>query len=952
METFDGPDPSWRVDSAGTTSRVLVHQRAPHGGSDGSGCEHLKVVSGPGSFLYLGHPIGQAAVIDELAVRLSVRSNRPGIQLLAQVVLPRTTDPRTGGLFRVLIPGTTYSTPGRWQWLLLEKLPAQLLRKLPAWRAEFGSHVDLRGAFVERVVLNVSTGPGETSLWIDRLEVTGYAQSPRAHSGPGLAGPAQRLPSTNGNTVGPMPTETGGVVATGGWQAVRAADSATGTPTGEAAADPATLPAVEAPATMPWQSPNAIFGSAVQSGPGAVASWPSHRVQLVGSVLSLDGQVIFPRILEHRGEPLELVKQLGFNVVWLPGPPDSAVLGEAERLDLWLVCPPPLVWLPAGSGGLPQEPQIEIGPQHGRVMAWDLGSELHEEQLPELRRRAEAVRIACEQAQLGNRLLVCRPETGLRWYGRVADVLVLGRAPAGSSLTMRDTVAWIAQQSSLARPGTPIWSTVQTQYASELIEQIGALGGTNVSESLPPGQLRLLVSLALVSGSRGLVFQSSRRLDQPDQAAEMRRLALELINRELSLVDPWLSAGTFVTDLPSGAEELYGGVFRTDRARLVLAHWLAAGSQMAPAGAAPGDLRFIVPGVPESYNAYWLFPGAVRPLRHERVTSGVRVDLDAPQLSTAVVLTQDPLVLNAITQKASEVAPRAAWLAVRLASIRLDQVRSLQAGLGTAAPQQAQALFSAAGRAAGEAAAALEQRNWSDAYLAAMRAMIHLRQLERDEWQGAMAALPGVATSPAAMLPGALPWHWQLKRLAESGTFGPNLLIGGGFDDFAEMAQSGWRHYQRTPEGVRAQAELSPSAARSGRYGLRLVSAAATERAPAAVESPPVWITSAPVSVEAGQLVAIRGWVRVVRPIQGGADGLMVIDSVGRLPLAERFVTAGGWQPLAMYRVATQSGPLHLTFALWGYGEVFLDDFQVQILDTSSQRVVGAPATLPTRARL
>ena len=141
---------------------------------------------------------------------------------------------------------------------------------------------------------------------------------------------------------------------------------------------------------------------------------------------------------------------------------------------------------------------------------------------------------------------------------------------------------------------------------------------------------------------------------------------------------------------------------------------------------------------------------------------------------------------------------------------------------------------------------------------------------------------------------------------------------------------------------------MAAAAAHSGRFGLRLAARMVgpenpTSPVPAGqnvaswLQSPPVWVTSPSVAVEAGQIVVLRGWVRVPQPIAGSVDGLLVVDSLGGEPLAERVRLTAGWQDFLIYRVAPQSGPLTITFALTGLGEAWIDDVTIQPLVPGGQ---------------
>ena len=95
------------------------------------------------------------------------------------------------------------------------------------------------------------------------------------------------------------------------------------------------------------------------------------------------------------------------------------------------------------------------------------------------------------------------------------------------------------------------------------------------------------------------------------------------------------------------------------------------------------------------------------------------------------------------------------------------------------------------------------------------------------------------------------------------------------------------------------------------------------------VESPPVWITSAPISVQRGQILRIQGWIELRVPVTGSLDGLLIYDSIGKQSLGLRFRQTGGWQPFVMYRVVDRTDELTLTFALSGFGEAVLDEVTV-----------------------
>ena len=89
---------------------------------------------------------------------------------------------------------------------------------------------------------------------------------------------------------------------------------------------------------------------------------------------------------------------------------------------------------------------------------------------------------------------------------------------------------------------------------------------------------------------------------------------------------------------------------------------------------------------------------------------------------------------------------------------------------------------------------------------------------------------------------------------------------------------------------------------------------------------------SAPISVQAGQLLRIQAWVQVPRPLVPRWDGLLIYDNMSGEALAERITETQGWRELTLYRVATTTGDWRLHVALTGSGEAWVDEVSVTAL--------------------
>jgi hypothetical protein len=908
-EGFETGQPSWQDAGGNTAYRLVQQQRVQQNAHTGNGSEWLQIEGGEGK-VYFAHDLGRPRVIDELAPSLWVKSDRAGLQLALRVVLPRTQDPRSGRPVTTILAGPFYSDVNRWQRLQMAGLPTLLNRQIQLLHMQLGPQVDGREAYLDALLLNVNGGPGVTNVWIDDLDVNGYAATETRS--PQQAGVTQTAAIVDAGAAksNASPATAAGPLVPVRLPPVQAASQAPVNDRAVPALAPPSQPAPAAVPEMPAPSP-------------ADNTPPQHRVKLDRSVLLVDDRPWLPRVIQHRGEPLAVLKKLGFNTVWLQRLPAPEILEEANRLGLWVICPPPRAL----------GPMAEIGAAFDCVLAWDLGSDLGTADLEATQHWADEVRTADHR---GQRPLVCRPRSEFRRYSRSADLLLIDRRPLGTSLELTDYAAWIRRQPLLARPGTPVWTTVQTQPNESLRQQLMALEpGATPPLSVPSEQVRLLAYIAVASGSRGLVFVSDSPLDAPDPETQQRAMTLELLNLELALIEPWAAAGSMTATAESNQREVIGSVLHTEHTNLLLPIWCAPKAQCVPPQSAANSVSLVVPGVPEASEAYELSPSGLLSLPSKRVAGGMRVTFDEFGPTTQVLLAHDPLIIGEVRRRAIEFGRRMGELQRNLAVHKLNTVQALAGQLAprTRVDTQARWLDSARNYlqtcdrqlAAGDTAGASQN---------AQRATRSLRLLERAYWDAATKGLASTVASPAAISFDTLPYHWRLVDRLAGCRFGPSRIAGGDFEDLDTMVRAGWRYVPNNVPNVQATADLAPGAARSGRFGLRLAAVAADPKnPPAAFESPPVLFTSPSVQVDAGQVVCVYGWVYVSTPITATADGLLIVDSLGGEALAERVNQTKGWQQFALYRVAPQSGSICVTFALTGLGEARLDDVAIQVTE-------------------
>ena len=138
----------------------------------------------------------------------SISCNRPGAQLAATVVLPRSPDPETGAPRQLLIRSGKIAAGSAWEEITLDDLPAHLADQARVARAKYGGDVDERGAYVSQLVILAPGGPGMTELAVDQITVHGVLGTPGRPSAPIAAhdSTSQVVPAAFPSPISPNPS--------------------------------------------------------------------------------------------------------------------------------------------------------------------------------------------------------------------------------------------------------------------------------------------------------------------------------------------------------------------------------------------------------------------------------------------------------------------------------------------------------------------------------------------------------------------------------------------------------------------------------------------------------------------------------------------------------------------------------------------------------------------------
>lgn len=915
VSEFDGPEPSWKVASLAREARIVIHERRRGIGKAG-GAEFVRAQSNiDGPAIRLEHPVPAATVLDELEVSVWFKSNHEGFVLEMIVTLPDVFDPVTKVPLKMMISGDKYTTPNQWQQLRCRAADKAVNNQLRLLRANRQQAVNPRMMFVERVAIDGQLVPGPTDLFFDKLVLS----------------PLVRFR------------------------------------TNQSASDVETI-----------QLSNQ---SSVRNSANDIRNAP--KIEFRGHRLFVDEKSMFPRIVIDHGERPQVFASAGMNVVWVKNFENSAATEALRAAGLMVTATPPFA---KGAEGEPLDSAdaslLPFQSNTSSVLFWMLGSRMTPEGRPRMDSWTNQVRNA--DRQFVKRPIAADVIENERLCSRLVDLLGISRHVINSSCSLVDYRDWLIQRRDQAWPDTFCWTWIQTEPAPLLTEMAHSLDSPPMLE---PEQIRLQVYAALAAGVRGLGFWSTTPLDHDSPAARERLLTLTQLSLELDLFEPWITVGgtpqlvSFKVEAPrtelsasdkktvrataaaatrKGANattaqlELQAAMIRLEQGALLLPMWLDDKSQYVPGQMFARNVTVTVPGGGETAAAWEMTTtGQLRNLERLPVAGGVQIKLPRFDQTAAIIITSQRATVDELNQKIAAIQEQSARVSVELAKLKLERIlktdQKLQnLGVGrTSAPTW----LGEAKLKLDKADADLRKLQYAEAGQSAADAMQLGRHLQRVYWEHAVNQLPNITASPWVLSFQSLPEHWKLTRRFES--LGPqnsqdNLLPSGEFEDYDTLSAEHWKFESANQENVQSLADLY-HVARTGRYSLRLSAIpTSAEAVSKSISKPLVTVTSPGISVHAGQVVLITGWVKIPSPLLGSVDGALIYESLLGKPGAVRLKEVQDWKQFELVRLVPQSQELTVTIALQGLGAVQVDDLRITEFDLGSD----LPTSIPVKSEV
>jgi len=164
--------PAWLKGAADAEFDEITHRIDDRDPRNGQGSEYIELNVKQGKSIHYVYPTAKAPISEEQRAAIWLRANRPGIKLMARVVLPAERDPNNLDYYlTTYIDGDTYQQTGQWQFLELARLVRLSKERQQLMNAQLKRPIDFNGAYIDALILNLNAGPGPTKVWIDDLEI-------------------------------------------------------------------------------------------------------------------------------------------------------------------------------------------------------------------------------------------------------------------------------------------------------------------------------------------------------------------------------------------------------------------------------------------------------------------------------------------------------------------------------------------------------------------------------------------------------------------------------------------------------------------------------------------------------------------------------------------------------------------------------------------------------------
>ncbi len=840
-------------------------------------------------------PLPDLLPVEEFVAETRVNSTHAGIRLAVRLVLPGQIDPQTDQPLTTWLLGNRSEAASEWQTLRVTTTQSEIETQLIRVRAELApTRINTAGLYIDRCGLVAEFSAGDCAIDVE----------------PVTYGPIVHRPESGGTSDG---------------------------------------------------------------GPGrSTVELRRSRVRVERSQVFLDDQPTFLLMMPDHGETLQEISRLGVNTLWTHDFGSVERLSQLSDADIMIAATPPhpgfdpLDFQRPLNGLMPLERQMEM------VDLIYLGTRVTPGQLPHLLAWARLVRSADRQRRRPIMADVIGSE-GLA--SRRIDMVGIGVPAIHRNLTFGEFRGGILYKRRRASQMTLPWTWVQTESPTAMTRWRAAQGLPPLV--VEPEQITMQVVAALSAGVRAIAFWKTASFGggQLDDSEAGLSVALSVLH--IKLLEPWLVSGQTQSYIAvddgsvkqsgrrrdgSRLQQLIGAspvsltpsesaiprrpdaaVISGRNGSLILVAVWDDSSQLVPGHLYARQAKLIATARETSSASQVTATGVVGQRRTDR-PGGLEVTLKDLDQFGIILVSSDPQVFSQMSQRVQQVKPAAAALRVQMGALKYQRVLDTCVEidqLTAQPPASASRWLKNAERQLKSAQSALQSDRFAEADRQAQGCLRSLRAVQNLYWKVAIQQQPTPMASPFTIAFSSLPEHWRMMQNIQASEPSENLLLTDQLDRRQIMEQLGWRFPELAGNiyATRSQVHQDPQAQ------TRVLQLAAWKPAttqPPLSTQPSTVVNSPSIQVQAGDIVEIRGRVRLSsRSIQPASEyPFMVFDSELGPEFSVRPALDSSWRSFHMYRQVASTGPLQISFGLHGSAEVHMD------LDALTVRTVGR-ASLP-----
>lgn len=923
IDSLDVYPPRWSLGENDCDARITDQGHAADPSAEGGACETVTLLASHGTKAVLVYPIEPVRPINELTATASVKGVNPGLQIGFRVRFPYILDPKTKRPESVLIYGSSYQRAGEFQRLGVSDIIRDLKLKQVSLRNEYGSQADVASPYVDAVVLNAYCGPGNGSIRIDELKVDAMVPLVEEESALGRIAASRPIQSK---------------------RATQASDERD--------------PIRSSPANrMPDLS---------------ASSWMTNPPFVLGKVT---------RILEHNDEPLNWVRSLGFDAVWLRSPPTPAILSEAIAARMQVYAP------------APSSPDPKLAPLLEPVAAWIVASDqpMDSVNLESLRRDVERLRNLPARWQ---RRLVGSPVENYREYAAMLDGVILDAPPRVRNLSGVETKT-LRLGEAIRAGGKPIAIGIASSPNPIAIDQTNAIAGrigTPLCESFAWQGMWRQVAESIGDGPAAVLYRSPESLAQGTPLQQNRAMAMSYVNRWLAGIEPWIAGSTpdpipmIISDAGS-SQPIYIG-HRFVRGPTTLIVMTSAMHRGSPTLAGDGKtLSFQLPPDDEGKMTWRLTHFNAERLTPQSNSSGTQIEIVSPDFVEVIAISSELAEAGKLAKSVGRYARQAAldrWQLAGDAIIRSQSVWNRAAAgrvIGRSMPVDllsvAQSSLNSAEELVrgGQYDSSLRLSRRADGWIAKSDWMLHDALVEGVNPNDPIPAIresepspfmPGRFISSPPLIAGnyetQVAWSPMLKtpinpslnelpfstnQLGSRSRWSVNRIAGGDFErglsgsisGIEVLEREGWTLGKRHTKWASSEAALIRRGAFAGKGALRMrVTPNVESQLPGGYEGTFMMIRSPAVRLPPGSAVRIDAMVRTLG-FTGPHQGLLVYDSVGTQDLGVLVGQRSEWTPVTLFRQTGDADEIRLMMEVIGGGEAIIDQIQVRVWETAANPI-------------